>query len=115
MTTITQKRKLSASTWIMIIVAFAVLIGVIVASAFGLINLSWIGDGFLGAYIAVSQSLILAVLMSIGWIALGFITCYVIFTYFRGQKVTTTGQPGYSPVPTYPSQPVKSDTETKIS
>ncbi len=115
MTTTTQRKKLSKSAWVLIVLVGVDLIGVIIANALGAIDLSWLGIGFLGIYFAVSQDLVLAVLVSFGWVTLGVLFCYAYYTYFRGNKTTTTPGTGYNPQPTTPSTPVQKDTETVIS
>jgi hypothetical protein len=117
MTTITQKRKLSKSAWLLIILAGVALIALILCSALGIIDLSWLGVGYLSIFMAASTDLVIAVLISAGFFALGVLTYWTLIKYFIGNKVTTApgAQPGYAPVPTYPSQPSQSGQETKIS
>jgi hypothetical protein len=114
MTTITQKRKLSKSGWLLIILAFAAVIGVVVCAALGVIDLSWLGTGFLGIYVTASQDLILAILLTVGWIALGILGYYVLIKYFIGNKVTTT-MPTYTPQGQTLSNPQQQGQETVIS
>lgn len=127
MTTITQRKKLSKGTWALIIIALAALIAVIVLAAVGIVDLGFItadydmttGTGGLLTSYAIfgSTGWINAAIMILIPFALGVATCYVLYRYFIGQKVTTTlPGSGYSPVPTYPSQqPAQSGQETTIS
>jgi len=115
MVTTTQRKKLSIGTKVFLGFLIVSVIIIIVCATIGIIDLSWAGNGFLGLYVAVSQDLVLAVLLSFGWISLGMLLIYAYFTYIRGNKVTTTAQSqGYNPIPTTPAQTQK-DTETVIS
>lgn len=113
--TITQKRKLSKGAWAFILLIIIALGTVIILSAVGIIDPSPIVNGFMYVFAWASQAPVNAVLLFSGIFAGGLLLMYVVYTYFRGQKVTTIQQPGYSPMPTYPTAPVQKDTETKIS
>jgi hypothetical protein len=117
MTTITQKKKKSIWLWVLIIVAFTTLVALVVCNFLGIIDLSFVGAGFLSLQMWSASSITNAVLLDIGLVVLGVAAYWVLITYFIGTKVSTpagTTQPGYTPQPVYPSQPQK-DTETVIS
>ena len=127
MQTITQKKKLSKGTWVLIFVAIAALITIAVLAAVGIVDLGFLTADY-DMETGTSGLLVgYAVFGSNGWInaaiiilipfVLGIIVCWALYRYFIGQKVTTQ-QPaagyGYNPQPTTPSQP-QSGTETVIS
>lgn len=123
MQTITQRSKkakyiIAGLVIVIVIVAIIGLLSVLKnVDGNPYINLTPVADGFVAIYRDWSGvTLTNAILTSLGWIALG---AFVMFLYFkaRGEKVTTTAntQPGYSPVPSYPSQAPQSGKETTIS
>jgi hypothetical protein len=117
MSTITQKRKLSKGTWVLLFVILAAVITVAVLAVVGYISLAFLTDWLVGAMTFGASGWINAALVLAAPFALGLLFYYLVINYFVGQKVTgaTGTTPGYSPVPTYPSAPAQSDKETKIS
>lgn len=117
MTTITQKKKLGNGTKALLIIAFIALIAVLVCIAIGILDASPVVNFVTGFYASASENAILAGIVTVGLPIFGAFIFWIVQRYFVGQKVTTTAgvTPGYSPAPTYPSTPAKSDTETKIS
>jgi len=117
MTTITQKRKLSKSAWVLILIAFIAVVTLVITAAIGLIDLSPIGNAYLSIFSWGSSDVVNGILTGGLFFVLGVLAFYVTTRYFIGSKTTLpTGTQGYSPSPTYPaSQPVKSGEETTIS
>jgi hypothetical protein len=117
MTTITQKKKLSKSAWVLLGVAFIAVIVLAVCALLGLIDLSPLSNGYLAIFMWASGDIVNGLITGLGIFVLGILFYYVAVRYFIGNKVTTTsGTPGYAPIPTYPtSQPSQSGEETKIS
>lgn len=117
MTTITQRKKGWWKIWVIIGLIAAVIAIVAVLAMFEIIDVQpWI-EGYLGAFMWASESVINALILTVGFVVTGVLFCYLWYNYLRGQK-TTTNTPagtGYAPVPTYPSQPAQSGQETTIS
>ncbi len=82
----------------------------------GVIDLSFIGVAFLALQVWSASAVVNAFLLDIGLIAFGMFIWWVLMTYFIGVKTTIQPQqqPGYAPIPAYPSQTQK-DTETVIT
>jgi len=116
MTTITQRKKLSKGTWALIIFAFVGVIVVAVLGFLGIIDLSFLANWATGTMMFGASSWVNALIVFAAPFVLGILATYAIFTYFKGQQVTThTGiGTGYNPMPTTPSASQK-DTETVIS
>ena len=116
MTTITQKRKLSKSAWVLIIILFVAIIAVAVLAFMGILDLSPISNGYLGVFMWASQDIVNGLLTGVGFVFLGVAIYWVTIKYFIGNKVTTSTMPGmgYNPLPSTPSQSQK-DSETVIS
>lgn len=119
MTTITQKKKLSKSAWVLVFLLIIGVVTVVVLGILGIIDLSPIGNGLMGFYMWASADIVNAGIVTVLLPIAGVFLYYIIQHYFVGQKVVTTagiGSGGYSPTPTYPSSnPSQQDTETKIS
>lgn len=116
MSTTTQRKKTSNSFKVGLVVLFIILIVVAVASLIGIIDLTWLGNGFLSIQTWSATDLVYAVLIDTAFIFIGIGIMFFYFTYVRGNKVvgTQTQQPGYAPIPAYPATTQK-DTETVIS
>jgi len=114
MTTITQKKKLSKSAWLLIFIALIAVVAVIVLASLGIIDLSPAGNAYLTVFMWGSNDIVNALLLSAGLFMLGVLVYYAVTKYFIGNKVTTT-MPAYMPQgQTVAAQP-KSDSETVIS
>jgi hypothetical protein len=116
MTTTTQRKKTSTSFKVGIIVIFVVLISVAILAIIGLIDLSWLGNGYLAVQAWSATDIVNALLIDVALVFLGVGLMYGYFTYIRGNKVigSTVSQPGYTPTPSYPT-PQQQDKETVIS
>jgi preprotein translocase subunit SecG len=124
MQTITQKKKLSKGTWVLVFLVIGVIIAVAVLAAVGYIDL-----GFLTADDMENDNIGLLVSYSLfgtsGWInalivillpfAAGMILAVILYRYFIGQKVTVAaGQSVYTPQ-TGASVGTNSGTSTEVS
>jgi len=121
MTTLTQRKKGWWKIWLLIgvVVAVFAIIGVlaILPNADGnpYLDLTPVQNGYLSAFMWASDAVVNALILSVGFAALGGFFVWLYYNYLRGQKVTTQPQnAGYNPQPTTPSQP-QSGTETVIS
>lgn len=118
MSTVTQRKKLSKGTWMLLLVLGIVLIAVVVAHFLGAIHLDFIGDWAIAfAMFGTSSGWNAAIVLTIPFI-IGILFFYTLKAYFIGEKVTTIYQGatgGYNPMPTTPAQPAKADKETTIS
>ena len=118
MTQIRQRKPLSTGAKALILVFFIGIIAFIVAAIIIPIDLSPISNGFLGFYMSASADLTLAVIHTVGLIAVGILISWVYIKYV-GVKVNApvgVGTGGYNPAPVYPSSnPSQKDTETTIS
>ena len=118
MTTITQKKKKSIWLWVLIVIAFSAIIVAIVLHTLGIIDLSFIGAGFLSLQQWSALAATNALILDVGLIVAGIAIYWVLVTYFIGTKQTMTGQqmgqPSYAPTPSYPT-PAEKGTETVIS
>lgn len=114
MTTITQKRKLSKSAWALVLIALIAVIAIVVCAFLGIIDLSPVATGFLSIYMWASTDILNAVLITVGWVAVGVLGYYVIIKYFIGNKVTTS-MPTYTPQGQTLSNPQQQGSETVIS
>jgi hypothetical protein len=118
LTTITQKKKKSIWLWVLIILAFSAVIVAVVLHSLGIINLSFIGAGFLSLQQWSAMAATNALILDVGLIFFGIAIYYVLLTYFIGVKTTMNvaqQQGGYAPTPTYPTATPQKDTETVIT
>jgi hypothetical protein len=118
MSTVTQRKKLSKGTWMLLLVLGVVLIAVVVAHFLGAINLGFIGDWAI-AYVSfgMSSGWNAAIVLGIPFV-IGILFFYTLKAYFIGEKITTvysTASSGYNPQPTTPAQPQQQGKETTIS
>jgi len=112
MTIITTKRKKSFWLWVLIILVFTAIIALAVCQVLGIIDLSFIGAGFLAIQVWAALDIVNALLLDIGLVVLGVLGYYVLIKYFIGVKTTlpATVQGGYAPAPVYPSPTQKDET-----
>ena len=107
MSTITQKRKKSIWLWVLIVLAFIVVITLVVCQVLNIIDLSFIGTGFLAVQTWAALDIVNAVLLDIGLVTLGVLGYYVLIKYFIGVKTTLPATTGtYMPQGQTISQPV---------
>lgn len=114
MTTITQKKKLSKGTWVLIFVVIAAVITVAVLAAVGYISLAFLGNFIIGVCTFGTTGWVNGTLVLGASFVLGVFACYVMYRYFIGQKVTTT-MPAYAPAGQTLSQPAQTGSETVIT
>jgi len=118
MSTVTQRKKLSKGTWMLLIVLGVAIIVFAVLHFVGIINLGFIGDWAINfASFGTASGWNAAIVLAIPFI-IGILFFYTLKAYFIGEKVTTIYQgatSGYNPMPTTPAQPAKADKETTIS
>jgi predicted membrane protein len=114
MSTITQKKKLSKGTWVLIFVLIAAVIAVAVLAVVGYISLAFLTDALVSVMTFGTASWINAVLILTGTFVLGILFYYVVINYFVGNKVTNTA-PIYTPQGQALSNPQQSNKETVIS
>jgi hypothetical protein len=126
MQTITQKKKLSKGTWVLIFLGIAALITFIVLAAVGIIPVNFLTDpydmetgtsGLLVAYAMFgTASWINAAIMIVLPLLAGMVFMWIIYRWFKGQTVTvaTAGQSSYTPQ-TGASASAASGTTTEIN
>jgi hypothetical protein len=117
MATTTQRKKKSIWLWVLIIVAVAAVGTAALLHFLGIINLGFLGVGFLAMQVWSAETVVNGILLDVGLVTLGVLIYYVLKTYFIGNTVSgavQAGQQGYAPAPVYPSQTQK-DTETVIT
>jgi hypothetical protein len=115
MSTYTQRKKLSKGTWALIIVIFAAIIGVAVAALLGYIDLTPYADGYVSIFMWGATNIYCSLILTLGFMALGGVLVYLIYNYFRGQKVTVAAQgAAYTPQGQTLSQP-QTGTSTEVS
>lgn len=98
MTTITQRKKLSKGTWVLIFALLAVVIAVAVLAAVGIIDLGFLTADFdmetgtsgllVGYAMFGADGWINAIIIIIIPFAAGIVACWLLYRYFIGQKVT---------------------------
>jgi hypothetical protein len=114
MQTITQKKKLSKGTWVLIFLLIAAVITVTVLAVVGYINLAFLSDWLVGAMTFGASSWVNATLVLVAPFALGLLFYYLVINYFIGNKVTNTA-PVYNPQGQTLSNPQQQGKETVIS
>ena len=112
MQVVTQKKKLSKGTWVLIFVIFAAIIGVAVAAALGYIDLAPYADMYVSIFMWGSTNIYSSLILTVGFMAIGGVLVYLIYNYFRGQKVAV-GNTVYTPQ-TGATQPTNSGTSTEV-
>ena len=95
MSTVTTKRKKSIWLWVLIIVAFTAIIAAVILNFLGIIDLSFIGVGFLSLQQWSALAVTNAVLLDIGLFLLGVAVYWILIKYFIGTKTTLPQQTGY--------------------
>jgi hypothetical protein len=114
MTTTTQKKKLSKGTWALIFLLVAAVITIAVLAVVGYISLQFLADGIVSYMSAGASSWMMGTLLIALPFLGGTLFTYIIYTYFRGNKVVNT-MPTYTPQGQTLSAPQAKDTETVIS
>lgn len=114
MTTITQKKKMSKSAWLLIFLAIAAVIAVIITASLGIIDLSPVSNVYLAVFSWAGVDIVNAILLSLGLFMFGVLVYYAITKYIIGNKVTTT-LPAYTPTGQTVTPQKDQGTETVIS
>ena len=92
-------KKKKVSIWADILIAL-LLVSVIVLAVLhimGAVDLSFIGEGFLGVLTWASTDAMNGALLFAGVFTGGILTCYVFMAYLIGTKISTTTLGGYIP------------------
>lgn len=91
------KKKMSASAWILVAIIVIAIISLPILHMVGVLDLSFIGDAFMGYVSWQASDAMCAVLGALGWVAVGAISVYILKTYFIGTQVPVTAGT-YTPV-----------------
>ena len=108
------KTKMSKSAWVLIALLIVAIIALPILHFVGIINLSFLGDGFLNALIWASTSILNGILLIGGVFVFGALCYYTVKKYLIGTQIPATTI-GYNPQPSTPSQPQSAKEETVIS
>ena len=111
-------RKKRVSIWAYALIALLVVSVIILAVLHiaGLIDLSFVGEGFMGMLIWASTDTMNGALLFAGVFTGGILVCYVFMTYLIGTKIPMTTQyPQYMPGGTTVSNPQQTNDETVVS
>lgn len=115
--TMTQRKPLSKSGWVLLGAAVVIPIVLVTLHFTGVLDLSFIGSAYLSLMIWASDNGWNALIVGGAHVAIGALLLYGLKSYIIGEKIKTgavaTG--GYSPTPTYPSAPAPVPQETEIS
>lgn len=85
----TFKSRLSKAGWALIFLLIGVLIALPVLHVLGVIDLSFIGNAFVGYTMFGATEPIIGLLQALGYFALGVVVFWVLKTYIIGTKVNT--------------------------
>jgi hypothetical protein len=110
------RKKLSKSGWILLGILAILVIALPILHFTGIIDLSFLGTGYVGLMMWASENGWNALITGTGHVTLGILLFYGLKSYIIGEKqvMITTTSGGYSPQPSVPSQPQQKD-ETVIS
>jgi len=107
------KTKMSKSAWILIALLIVAIIALPLLHFVGVIDLSFIGEGFLGILIWASESVLNGILFTGGVFLGGVLTWYTIKKYIVGTQVPVVAP--YIPQGQTISQPQQQQEETVVS
>jgi hypothetical protein len=115
----TRALKNRAPLWVWALLLGLVIIVAVLATLHfvGIVDLTFLGDWFMGAFSWASLSIINGGLLFAGIFIFGAACFWFYKAYIVGVKISNTQgqQQGYTPVPTYPTQQPQNGSETKIS
>lgn len=94
----TIKRKMSASAWILVALAVIAIIALPILHVFEIVDLSFIGDGFMNILAWGATDTLNGALMLGGVFIGGALFYYTIRTYFIGTQVPVTTVSNYNPI-----------------
>lgn len=112
---VTQKKKLSKGTWVLLIFLLVAVIAVAVCGALGVIDLTFLADLIVGYAMFGTISWMNGALIIAFPLLGGMVFMWILYRWFIGQKVTVPVGQGYNPQPTTPTQSGQSGTDTVIS
>lgn len=115
MSTITQKKKLSKSTWFLLIILLVAVIAVAVCGALGVIDLTFLADLVVGYAMFGTISWMNGALIIAFPLLGGMVFMWVLYRWFIGQKVTVPTQGSYVPQGQTVTPTSQSGTDTVIS
>ena len=111
-------RKKRVSIWAYALIALLVVAVIVLAVLHiaGLVDLSFVGEGFIGLLTWSSADPMNGALLFAGVFTGGILACYVFMTYLVGTKIPMTTQyPSYMPPGQTVSNPQQSNDETVVS
>ena len=94
---ITKKKNVSIWAWVLIALLVVAVIVLAVLHIAGLVDLSFVGEGFMGMLVWASTDTMNGALLFAGVFTGGILACYVFMTYLIGTKISTTTLGGYIP------------------
>ncbi len=114
--TMTQRKKLSKSGWLLLgLFVVGVIVGITLHFV-GIIDLSFIGNGYLTIMMWASSNGWNAAIVGAGHVVIGVLIFYGLKSYIIGEKISvSTPVGGYNPAPSYPSGAAQQQQETEIS
>ena len=117
---LTQRTKLSKSAWVLIGLMIVAVIAFPILHITGVIDLSFIGETFMGFMEWAAADAMNGVLVIGGSVVGGMLIMYTLQKYIIGTKIGTPYQQtqyggGYNPPPTQPSSGSGQQDETVIS
>ena len=91
------KSKMSKSAYVLIAIVVIAIIALPILHLTGIIDLSFLGAGFLGVLIWSSESILNGVLFSGGLFVLGALSYYVVKKYIIGTQLPPSATGAYIP------------------
>lgn len=92
------RKKISKSGFILIAVAVIAVIALPILHMVGVLDLTFLADGFLGLYMWGSMSFWNALIITVATFALGMITFYMLKGYIIGEKQVMLPGTAYNPM-----------------
>ena len=111
---ITKKKGVSIWAYVLIGLLVVAVIVLAVLHIAGLVDLSFVGEGFMGMLVWAATDPMNGALLFAGVFTGGILACYVFMAYLVGTKISTTTLGGYNPPGQQISQQQTQD-ETVVS
>ncbi len=114
---VVARKKLSKSGWILLGIGAVLLIALPILHFTNIMNLSFLGEGYVGLMMWASENGWNALIVGSGHVVFGLLIFYGLKSYIIGEQqvmITTAGASGYNPQPSVPSQPQQRE-DTVIS
>lgn len=108
------KSKMSKSAYVLIAILICVIIALPILHLVGVIDLSFIGDGFTGILVWGSEGVLNGVLLLGGFFAAGALFYYALKKYILGTQVPATAGV-YNPIGQTVSPAAQKDDETVVT